>query len=137
MSHGARQILVVDDNTDVRELIVFILDEGGYRTLPAKDGPSALALINEVPVDLVLLDVMMPAMSGIEVLEDIRQPDRVLNRDVPVVMISAMAQNQDLEEAMAAGANSYVVKPFRPHVLLEKVAELLGGSKDMKELVRS
>jgi len=137
MSHAGGHILVVDDNTDVRELIVFILDEGGYQTLPAKDGPSALALLDEVPMDLVLLDVMMPAMSGIEVLEDIRRPDRALNRDVPVVMISAMAQNQDLEEAMSSGATSYVVKPFRPHVLLEKVAELLGGSKDMKELIHS
>lgn len=125
---------MVDDNTDVRELILFVLDEGGYITHAAKDGPSALAVIDEVPLDLVLLDVMMPGMSGIEVLRDIRRARREVNREVPTVMISAMAQTQDLEEAMSSGATSYIVKPFRPHVLLQQVTDLLSQTEKKMEL---
>lgn len=134
MGDSTRKILVVDDNTDVRELILFVLDEGGYTTLAAKDGSSAIEVLNEVPVDLVLLDVMMPGMSGIDVLRDIRRAERELNREVFTVMISAMAQAQDLEEAMAAGATSYIVKPFRPHALLQQVSELLSQTKEKSEL---
>ena len=137
MSIADRKILVVDDNTDVRELIVFVLDQGGFATHSAKDGPSALAVINEIPLDLILLDVMMPGMSGLEVLHDIRRPSRDINQQVPTVMISAMAQAQDLEEAMSSGATSYIVKPFRPNVLLQRVKELLNHTGENTELTRS
>jgi CheY-like chemotaxis protein len=137
MGHEARKILVVDDNTDVRELIVFVLDQGGYITHSAKDGPSALEVIDEIPLDLVLLDVMMPGMSGLEVLQDIRRSGRELNQEVPTVMISAMAQAQDLEEAMSSGATSYIVKPFRPNVLLQRVTDLLNKSSEITELTHS
>jgi CheY-like chemotaxis protein len=132
-----RQILVVDDNTDVRELIIFVLDQEGFVTHSAKDGPSALEVINQTPLDLILLDVMMPGMSGLEVLQDIRRQDRDLNQKVPTVMISAMAQAQDLEEAMSSGATSYIVKPFRPNVLLQRVTDLLNQTGEMTELARS
>ena len=121
MSRKGCSILVVDDNQDIRDLITLIVDEEGYGVLAASDGESALNLLQIHQPELLLLDVMMPGLSGIDVLKEIRATGNV----VPVLMITAKSQSMDIELALAAGANSYIVKPFRADALLEKISSLM------------
>lgn len=125
MSQEVQKVLVVDDNQDVRELIVHILNADGFHVYAAIDGENALAILNSNPVDLVLLDVMMPGMSGLEVLKEIRTGSNKKIREVPVMMITAMSSTDDVDQALAIGANSYVVKPFRGTTIREKVRKIL------------
>ena len=125
MSQEVQKVLVVDDNQDVRELIVHILNADGFHVYSAIDGENALAILNSYPVDLVLLDVMMPGMSGLDVLKEIRTGSNKKIREVPVMMITAMSSTDDVDQALAIGANSYVVKPFRGTTIREKVRKIL------------
>ncbi len=118
-------ILVVDDNQDIRDLISLILEEEGYSVISAEEGTSALALIKEKEPTLVLLDVMMPGISGLEVLRQLRASKRSQVSQTPVIMITAKSQSTDIDEALEAGATSYIVKPFRADALLEKVQSFL------------
>lgn len=125
MAELKEEILVVEDNQDVRELIMAILSEEGYVLHAAHDGTSALAIAREIKPKLILLDVMMPGISGLEVLQEIRRDKDKGVRDALVVMITAKSQPQDIETALLYGATSYVIKPFRPAALIEKVHRLL------------
>jgi DNA-binding response OmpR family regulator len=125
MGQEVQKVLVVDDNQDVRELIVHILNSDGFHVYAAVDGENALAILNSNPVDLVLLDVMMPGMSGLDVLKEIRTGSNKKIREVPVMMITAMSSTDDVDQALAIGANSYVVKPFRGTTIREKVRKIL------------
>jgi DNA-binding response OmpR family regulator len=121
MDRGKSTILVVDDNQDIRDLITLILEDEGYPVLIAPEGEAALSLISHHDPDLVLLDVMMPGRSGIEILKEIRGA----HSSMPVVMITAKSQGVDIDRAVEAGATSYIVKPFRANILLEKIQSLL------------
>jgi DNA-binding response OmpR family regulator len=125
MGQEVQKVLVVDDNQDVRELIVHILNSDGFHVYAAVDGENALAILNSNPVDLVLLDVMMPGKSGLDVLKEIRTGSNKKIREVPVMMITAMSSTDDVDQALAIGANSYVVKPFRGTTIREKVRKIL------------
>ena len=119
------QILVVEDNKDVRELITFILSKEDYVLHEAHDGLSALAVVREFKPKLILLDVMLPGISGLEVLQEIRRDKDKGVREAFVLMITAKSQPQDIETALLFGATSYVIKPFRPAALVEKIQRLL------------
>lgn len=125
MSQGVQNILVVDDNVDVRDLVVHFLSSDGFHVFSASNGDEALAILKSNPVNLVLLDVMMPGKSGLEVLEEIRTHSNKSVRDVPVMMITAKSSTEDIDAALATGANSYVVKPFRATTIREKVRTIL------------
>ena len=125
MSQEVQKVLVVDDNQDVRELIVHILNADGFHVYSAIDGENALAILNSNPVDLVLLDVMMPGMSGLDVLKEIRGGSNKKIREIPVMMITAKSSTEDIDQALSFGANSYVVKPFRGTTIREKVRTIL------------
>lgn len=120
-----QKVLVVDDNQDVRDLVVHILSADGFHVYSAADGSIALAILNSNQVDLVLLDVMMPGKSGLEVLKEIRSGSNKKIREIPVMMITAKSSIEDIDEALAIGANSYVVKPFRGVTIREKVRSIL------------
>jgi len=123
---SARQrILIVDDNDDIRNLIVLTLKSAEYEVFSAPNGDDALSLIKEEEPDLVLLDVMMPNMSGIEVLAQIRSSKQKKINGALVMMFSAKSQVADIDVALEAGADDYIVKPFRPQHLLEKVSNIL------------
>ena len=125
MSQENFKVLVVDDNQDVRDLVVHILDADGFHVYSATDGENALAILNSNQVDLVLLDVMMPGKSGLEVLQEIRSGSNKKVREIPVMMITAKSSTDDIDQALALGANSYVVKPFRGTTIREKVRSIL------------
>ena len=116
----AATILVCDDDASLRELVRAVLGTG-YRFLEAADGTEALAAARELSPDLIVLDVMLPGLSGIEVLEEIRSDEQL--RDMPVVVITAWSHAEI--EAQVAGADRFVPKPFDPDELSDVVEELL------------
>jgi len=116
-------ILVVEDDPDIRHLVSYKLTRDGFEVVEAADGPAALRAAVQNPPDLVLLDVRMPRMSGIEVCRELRAGP--LGARVPIIMLTARARPQDLEQGYAAGATEYIVKPFSPRDLEARVAAAL------------
>ncbi|GGQ50249.1 response regulator transcription factor [Couchioplanes azureus] len=116
-------ILLVEDDPDIRHLVAYKLEKAGLDVVAVADGLSALREARARPPDLVLLDVRMPRMSGIEVCRELRAGP--LPGDVPIIMLTARSRPQDLEQGYAAGATDYVVKPFSPRELLERVEATL------------
>ncbi len=112
-------ILVVDDHSDNRELLTRRLEREGFRVLEAESGRQALAHLKEGKVSLILLDVMMPEMSGIEVLQAVREAYSA--SELPVIMVTAKAQSDDMVEALGQGANDYVTKPIDFPVALARI----------------
>ena len=119
----ARTVLVVDDDPDLRDLVAFKLSRAGYEVLTAEDGETGLALAQEQRPDLVILDVMMPGLSGIDVLRVLRM--RPQTSGLAVIMLTARAQEGDTETAFLAGADDYVVKPFSPRELVRRAEAVL------------
>jgi len=124
-------VLVVDDDTDIRELITWKLSQAGYGTMAEADGAAGLAAASGassaawgVRPDLVLLDWAMPRMSGIEVCRALR--DDPATAGIPVILLTAKAQESQVELGFAAGADDYIVKPFSPRELLRRVDAILG-----------
>lgn len=124
MKEIAKTVLVVDDNADVRELIILILQSHGLHALAAENGSDALSVLHEQPCDLVLLDLMMPGISGLEVVKKIREVKS--SDDLPIVMITAQTSIADVEKAIQCGANSYLIKPFKADEIVHHVYQLLG-----------
>ena len=118
-----KTILICDDEPALRELIRASLDDG-YLFAEASDGVTALELAREVEPDLVVLDLMLPRLSGLEVLARIRADEHL--RQVPVLVITAW--NETREDVIAAGAAEFASKPFDPDVLKASIERLLDGS---------
>jgi DNA-binding response OmpR family regulator len=117
------KILVADDDLDLLGLVAYSLSQAGYLVLKASDGPGALASFEAEAPDLVILDINMPGASGFEVCTAIRA-----RGDVPVMMLTARGEEQDLVKALDLGADDYLTKPFSPKTLLARVKALLRRS---------
>lgn len=119
----SRTILIADDEPNIRHLVAFTLRRRGYTVLEAADGALALELIRRQRPDLAVLDVMMPSLTGIAILQQLaRDPDTAA---VPIILLSAKGQSSEIEAGLASGARLYLVKPFSPRELAERVAEVL------------
>jgi DNA-binding response OmpR family regulator len=118
-------ILAVDDDADILNLIRFILTKDGYTVITADGGAEGLRLAKELNPDLVLLDVSMRMVSGLDVLQAIRSDKDSKTNKIPVMLLTAQSTTQDIDEALSLGASAYMVKPFRPANLLAKIATLL------------
>ncbi len=117
------RIVVADDEDDIRRLVAFTLRHRGYTVLEAADGRQALQLIRTERPDLAVLDIMMPAMSGLDVARALAA--HAATSMIPVLFVSAKGNANDIQAGLAAGAVSYLPKPFSPRVLVERVAALL------------
>jgi len=113
-------ILVVDDDPDICALLEFKLGGAGYDVAVEHDGEAALAARDRSPADLLILDWMMPRMGGLEVCLALRADERFTT--LPVLMLTARAQEADVQRGLAAGADDYILKPFSPRELTARVA---------------
>ncbi len=120
------RVLVVDDVRSQVELIAQALHSGGLATVSAHSGQEALALLADAPPDLVVLDVLMPDMSGYEVLRKIRKSKSM--RQLPVVMLTTKTAEHDQVWGLEMGADAYLTKPFETQHLISVVRRLLWGS---------
>jgi CheY-like chemotaxis protein len=119
------KILVAEDETDIRELVAFsLINIGGFDVVKAKNGAEAVKLAQEEPIpDLILMDVRMPQMTGYEACAALKEIPET--KDIPVVFLSAKGQEQEIQTGMSVGAEEYILKPFAPDVLTNKVREIL------------
>ena len=120
---GTPLVLVADDEEDIRALVAFRLRRAGYDVITAADGAEAQTLATTRLPDLIVLDMMMPKATGLEVTRSLREQDST--RDIPVILLTARAQEADVASGFAAGADDYVKKPFRPMDLQLRVPALL------------
>jgi DNA-binding response OmpR family regulator len=116
-------VLVVDDDPDVCDLVTYKLEQSGFDVRRANDGDGALREVARQIPDLVLLDIMMPGISGLEVLQ--RWRGSAATAAMPVIMLTAKAQENDVERGFELGADDYVVKPFSPRELARRVTAVM------------
>lgn len=120
------RLLVADDEPHIRRILTTLLEAASFIVDAVSDGPAALELLRgEVPYDLVLLDIMMPDVAGLDVLTAMRSLEH--RKAVPVIILTAKGQDTDRERAFALGADEFVTKPFSPKKLLTRIDELLSG----------
>ena len=115
-----KRILIVDDDSNIRELLRFFLQRDGYQTTEAGDGMEAIKILERMDVHLAIVDIMMPHVDGYALCKEIREL-----YDLPVLMLTAKGELADKEEAFAAGTDDYLVKPFEPREVLFRVKALL------------
>ncbi len=120
---STKRILVVDDEPDFVETVEFFLSGSDYQVFVAKNGKEALEMVKTERPDLVVLDVMMPEMDGMEACERLKK-DPTTN-SIPIIMLTAKGRKEDVVDAIAAGANSYIVKPFNLSELVERIEKVL------------
>jgi CheY-like chemotaxis protein len=116
-------VLVVDDEPLTRNLLRLMLEPAGYRVSGAEDGFEALEKARDLHPDIVILDVMMPAMDGISVCQQIRRDIEM--SDMPIIMLSGKVHRDAIQEGLAAGANRYLAKPMSRTGLLQELREVL------------
>jgi len=122
------RFLVVDDMSTMRKIIRAILNQLGYTNVDeAENGKEALAKLRVGNYQFVLLDWNMPEMDGLETLKNIRADEKLKN--IPVIMVTAEAKKENVLMAIQAGANNYIVKPFTPEVLREKIEKVWSAIK--------
>lgn len=127
-------ILVVEDDEDIQELIVYNLRREGYTVVTADTGEAGLEKARARPPALVLLDLMLPKMDGLEVCRRLKADDKT--KQVPIVMVTAKGEEPDVVSGLELGAADYIAKPFRPRELVARVrAVLRRGREDRKSVV--
>lgn len=117
-----KKILAVDDEKHIVRLVQVNLERAGYEVVTANDGKEALQKVQEEKPDLVVLDVMMPYMDGFEVLQNLRRNPST--REIPVIMLTAKAQDADVFKGWQSGVDCYLTKPFNPMELLSFVKRI-------------
>jgi DNA-binding response OmpR family regulator len=116
--------LIAEDDRDIRELVTAKLAAAGYQVLAYGNGPEALTATHEHRPDVALLDVMMPGISGLEILTRLQKDPTT--RTIPVILLTAKSQEFDINSGFAVGAADYIVKPFSPRDLVSRVNAVLG-----------
>jgi two-component system alkaline phosphatase synthesis response regulator PhoP len=118
-----KKVLIVEDERDIRELLRFNLEQEGFAVLEAEEGELALALVRRERPAVVILDVMLPGMSGLDICRALRQDEDT--ERVPIVMLTAKAAESDKVVGLEIGADDYVTKPFSPRELVARVRAVL------------
>ena len=118
-----KKILVVDDEQDILALLDYNLEKEGYRVLRALDGQQAIKIAKHELPDLIVLDLMLPVIDGLEVCQILKQSDQTKN--IPILMLTAKSEESDVIVGLQLGADDYVTKPFSPKVLLARIKAIL------------
>ena len=125
---AGKRVLVVDDDRVIQQLLEVNLELEGYQVAgTASDGREAIKMAEELKPDLILLDIMMPKMDGLEVCRHLKSDPKLAK--IPIVLLSARAQDMDIREGLDIGADAYLTKPFDPVELLDVVGRLLAGER--------
>jgi CheY-like chemotaxis protein len=119
-----KTVMIVDDEASLRTLVRANLEVDGLEVSEAVDGAEALEMMRQNPPDLVLLDIMMPRMDGIEMLEEVAADPEL--RDIPVILLTAKGEQEDLEKGAELGARGHITKPFDPEQMVRTVKAALG-----------
>ena len=117
------RILIAEDERDIREMIGFTLRFAGHEVILAANGEEALEMAKEVTPALIMTDVRMPKLTGYELCKRLKETEGL--KEVPVVILSAKGQDEEIEQGRESGAVDYILKPFAPHELSQRVAEIL------------
>lgn len=118
------KILIAEDERDIRDLITFTLGFAGYDVITATNGEEAFQKALEVMPDLILMDVRMPRMTGYEACKRIKAEEKI--KHIPVVFLSAKGQESEVQTGLEVGAVEYILKPFSPDQLTDRVRAILG-----------
>lgn len=116
-------ILAVDDSTSIRQMVTFVLKQGGYDVIDAADGVEALAIASSQEIDLVLTDLNMPRMDGIQLIKALRSHMRY--QYTPLLMLTTESSTEKKQQGRDAGATGWIVKPFDPEQLLSVIGKIL------------
>jgi two-component system chemotaxis response regulator CheY len=120
----SKKIMTVDDSASVRQMVAFTLKGAGYEVCEAQDGQDALKKLTGAPVQMVITDLNMPNMNGLELIKALRTKAEF--KFVPIVFLTTESQSDKKDAAKAAGATGWIVKPFKPEQLLGVVKKVLG-----------
>src|ERR1700747_1546975 len=130
-----KRVLLIEDDRDIVELVRYNLEREGFQVASATDGASGLAQIRKTPPDILLLDLMLPKLSGLDICKEIRR-DTSLNR-LPILMLTARGEEADRVVGLEMGADDYVTKPFSPRELVARVKALLRRAEPPSDLPRT
>lgn len=125
-----KQVLVAEDEADIRMLIAFSLEYMGYRVVQVANGEDAVKEAIADPPDLIMLDVRMPRLNGYEVCKKLKEERTT--KDIPVIFLSAAGQETEIRHGLELGAVEYIIKPFAPDVLQQRVASVLGRAEQKR-----
>ena len=134
---SARRILIVEDEQPIREMVMFALASAGYEAQEAADSRQAQTVIAERLPDLLLLDWMLPGVSGIDFARRLKKEE--LTRELPIIMLTARAEEEDKVQGLESGADDYITKPFSPRELVARIRAVLrrGGPAAEGEVLRA
>ena len=127
----SKNILVVEDDLDIRELISFNLQNEGHQVFEAKDGEAGIDKAREKLPDLILLDLMLPGIQGLDVCRVIKSDQET--KETPIIMVTALGQEEDIVKGLETGADDYITKPFSIKVLIARVNAVLKRSIEVGE----
>ena len=125
------RILLIEDERDLTEVMTYNLQREGYETLVAQDGQEGLRKAQTLLPDLIILDIMLPVMSGLDVCRELRAGERT--RDIPIIILTAKAEETDQVVGFSLGADDYVTKPFAVKVLMQRIKALLRRAESAAE----
>ena len=126
MLNSDKTILVVDDERAIREMVMMALEKEGFKCIEASDGHKAESLIKQTVPDLLLLDWMMPGLSGVDFTRKLRRNEQT--EHLPIIMLTAKTEEEDLIKGLESGADDYITKPFSPRALIARIQSLLRRS---------
>jgi len=132
-----KTILIIEDENDLAELVAYNLDKEGYRSLIAQDGPSGLEAVRHNSPDLILLDLMLPGMSGMEICKILKSREKTAG--IPIIMLTAKGEEIDRVVGFEVGADDYVIKPFSPRELLLRIKAVLrraGSDESASKIIK-
>jgi two-component system, OmpR family, alkaline phosphatase synthesis response regulator PhoP len=120
-----KRIVLIEDNEDLANIVQYRLKREGFQVTCRGDGVSGLEEVRAQKPDLVILDIFLPRMNGFEVLQNLKQDEQT--KPIPVVMLTALSQEENVVKGFELGAADYLIKPLRPHELVIRINKLLGG----------
>ncbi len=125
------KILIIDDEKDIIKLISYNLEKEGYRIISALDGERGLEIIFKEKPDLIILDLMLPGLDGLELCKILKRNEETSS--IPIIMLTAKGEEADIVVGLELGADDYITKPFSPRVLLARVKAVLRRVRDLKK----